>query len=95
VQLETQFPLGTPEEYGLSGGVFADVGSVWGVDSVGGIDMTDDGTDYNKMHIRAALGVSLFWDSPLGPLRFDFSRPVRKLDRDRAQNFDFSIVSQF
>lgn len=96
VQLETQFPLGTPEEYGLSGGVFADVGSVWGVDNVGGINMIDDdGTDYNKMHIRAALGVSLFWDSPLGPLRFDFSRPVRKLDRDRAQNFDFSIVSQF
>lgn len=95
VQLETQFPLGTPEEYGLSGGIFADVGSVWGVDNVGGIDMTDNGTDYNKMHIRAALGVSLFWDSPLGPLRFDFSRPVRKLDRDRAQNFDFSIVSQF
>lgn len=95
VQLEAQFPLGTPEEYGLSGGVFADAGSVWGVDSVGGINMTDGGTDYNKMHVRAAVGVSLFWDSPLGPLRFDFSRPVRKLDRDRSQNFDFSIVSQF
>ena len=98
VQVEAQFPLGTPEEYGLSGGVFADVGSVWGVDNVAGINMLDtsgDGTDYNKMHIRAALGVSLFWESPLGPLRFDFSRPVRKLDRDRPQNFDFSIVSQF
>lgn len=95
VQVEAQFPLGTPEEYGLSGGVFADVGSVWGVDNVGGIDMVDGVTDYNKMHIRAAVGVSLFWDSPLGPLRFDLSRPVRKLDRDRAQNFDFSIVSQF
>ncbi|PZX48226.1 Beta-barrel assembly machine subunit BamA [Roseinatronobacter thiooxidans] len=98
VQVEAQFPLGTPEEYGLSGGIFADVGSVWGVDNVGGLaapGMVDDGTDYNKMHIRAALGVSLFWESPLGPLRFDFSRPVRKLERDRAQNFDFSIVSQF
>ena len=95
VQLEAQFPLGTPEEYGLSGGVFADAGSVWGVDNVSGINMVDGSTDYNKLHIRAAVGVSLFWDSPLGPLRFDFSRPVRKLDRDRAQNFDFSIVSQF
>ena len=27
VSLEAQFPLGLPEEYGLSGGVFADVGS--------------------------------------------------------------------
>ena len=93
VQLEAQFPLGTPEEYGLSGGVFADVGSVWGVDNVGaaGIDMRDS----NRMHLRATVGVSMFWDSPLGPLRFDFSRAVRKQDSDRTQNFDFSIVSQF
>lgn len=97
LQLEAQFPLGTPEEYGLSGGVFADAGSVWGVDNVSraGINMIDDGTDYNEFNARAAVGVSLFWESPLGPLRFDFSRAVRKLDRDRAQNFDFSIVSQF
>ncbi len=95
VQLEAQFPLGTPEEYGLSGGVFADVGSVWGVDNVSGINMVDSGTNYNRMHIRSVAGVSLFWDSPLGPLRFDFSRPVRKLKGDRAQNFDFSIVTQF
>jgi len=33
LQVEAQFPLGTPEEYGLSGGVFADVGSVWGTDN--------------------------------------------------------------
>ena len=95
LQLEAQFPLGTPEEYGLSGGVFADVGSVWGLDNAGGIDMIDAGSDYNRMNLRAAVGVSLFWDSPLGPLRFDFSRPMRKLPRDRAQNFDFSIVTQF
>ncbi len=94
VQAEVQFPLGTPEEYGLSGGLFADVGSVWGVDAAPP-NMTLAGVDYNRMHIRGTLGVSLFWDSPLGPLRFDFSRAVRKLDRDRTQNFDFSIVSQF
>lgn len=97
VQMEAQFPLGTPEEYGLSGGVFADAGSVWGVDNVGGINMTEMGTNTNTndLHLRATVGVSLFWDSPLGPLRFDFSRAVRKLDSDRTQNFDFSIVSQF
>ncbi|TVP70402.1 MAG: outer membrane protein assembly factor BamA [Rhodobacteraceae bacterium] len=95
VQAEVQFPLGTPEEYGLSGGVFADAGSVWGADGMSGITTGEDGTDYNKFHIRGTVGVSLFWDSPLGPLRFDFSRAVRKLDRDREQNFDFSIVSRF
>ncbi len=98
LQVEAQFPLGTPEEYGLSGGVFADVGSVWGVDNVNvpGIDMrAPGGSNSNRMNLRATLGVSLFWDSPLGPLRFDFSRPVRKQPYDRAQNFDFSIVTQF
>ena len=55
------------------------------------------GDDSNLRHLRATLGVSLFWDSPLGPLRFDLSRPVRKLDSayDEDQNFDFSIVSTF
>ncbi|WP_084657671.1 outer membrane protein assembly factor BamA [Natronohydrobacter thiooxidans] len=99
LQAEVQFPLGTPEEYGLSGGLFADVGSVWGADGVSGltpaVNTSDGGVDYNKMHVRATVGVSLFWDSPLGPLRFDLSRAVRKLDRDRTQSFDFSIVSRF
>ena len=100
VQLEAQFPLGLPDEYNLKGGVFADIGSVWGVDNITGlaptaVNMTSAGVDYNKMHVRATVGVSLFWESPLGPLRFDFSRPVRKLAEDRAQNFDFSIVSRF
>ncbi len=98
VQMEAQFPLGLPDEYNLKGGVFADVGSVWGVDNVGiaGVNMVSPtGMDSNKMQIRATLGVSLFWDSPLGPLRFDFSRPLRKEAFDKAQNFDFSIVSQF
>ena len=96
VQLEAKFPLGLPDEYNIAGGVFADVGSVWGVDNVGAINMLSPaGVNSNDMHIRAAVGVSLFWESPLGPLRFDFSRPVRKQDWDRPQNFDLSIVSRF
>ncbi len=98
LQVEAQFPIGTPEEYGLSGGVFADIGSVWGVDNVNiaGIDMrAPGGGNSNRMNLRATLGVSLFWDSPLGPLRFDFSRPLRKQPYDRTQNFDFSIVTEF
>ena len=96
VQMEAQFPLGLPDEYNLKGGVFADIGSVWGVDNVAGINMiSPTGVNTNKMHVRATVGVSLFWESPLGPLRFDFSRPLRKLADDKTQNFDFSIVSKF
>ncbi|WP_121095192.1 outer membrane protein assembly factor BamA [Roseinatronobacter ekhonensis] len=100
VSLEAQFPLGLPEEYGLSGGVFADVGSVWGVDGIDGrpptaINTSDGTSDSADLHLRATLGVSLFWDSPLGPLRFDLSRPLKKQPYDESQNFDFSIVSTF
>jgi outer membrane protein insertion porin family len=97
VSLEAQFPLGLPEEYGIRGGVFADVGTVWGVDNASrpGINLVSGGENSADRHLRATLGVSLFWDSPLGPLRFDFSRPVKKRDYDKAQNFDFSIVSSF
>ncbi len=96
VQMEAKFPIGLPDEYNIAGGVFADIGSVWGLDSVGGINMiSPTGVDSNKMHVRATVGVSLFWESPLGPLRFDFSRAVRKQDWDRSRNFDLSIVSKF
>jgi outer membrane protein insertion porin family len=97
VSLEAQFPLGLPEEYGLRGGVFADIGTLWGVDGASrpGINLVSGGENSGDRHLRATLGVSLFWDSPLGPLRFDFSRPLKKRDYDESQNFDFSIVSTF
>lgn len=96
VQLDAKFPIGLPDEYNIAGGVFADIGSVWGADNVGGINMSaPSGANSNKMQVRAAVGVSLFWESPLGPLRFDFSRALRKQDWDRPQNFDLSIVSRF
>lgn len=85
---EAEFPLGLPEEYGIKGGVFMDVGSLWNIDNAG--PGTVDG-----FGIRAAAGVSLYWDTPIGPLRFDFSRPVRSQQFDKAQNFDLNIVTRF
>ncbi|MEM6728364.1 MAG: outer membrane protein assembly factor BamA, partial [Pseudomonadota bacterium] len=35
-RLEAEFPLGLPEEYGISGGVFFDYGSVWSVGETSG-----------------------------------------------------------
>ncbi len=91
-QFEAEFPLGLPEEYGITGGVFMDVGSVWGLDNSGAaVDL--GGSD--GLNLRASAGVSLFWDTPIGPLRFDFSRALRKEDYDRTQNFDLSIVTRF
>lgn len=86
-RLEAQFPIGLPEEYGISGGIFADVGSVWGLDTPGTVD--------DKMHLRSAVGVSLYWDSALGPLRFNFSKALVKETYDKEQNFDLTISTKF
>ncbi|MBN2905229.1 MAG: outer membrane protein assembly factor BamA [Rhodobacteraceae bacterium] len=87
-RFEAEFPLGLPEEYGITGGLFADFGSVWGLDDDGGF--VDD-----KFRLRSAVGVSIFWDTPIGPLRFNFSDAIRKEDYDRTQSFDLTISTRF
>jgi outer membrane protein insertion porin family len=90
-RFEADFPIGLPEEYGITGGAFMDVGSVWSLDDTAGLAGTiDDG--FNP---RVAVGVSLLWDTPLGPLRFNFSKALVKEDYDREQNFDLSVSTKF
>lgn len=91
IRSEMQFPLGLPEEYGIKGGLFADAGSVWGLDDTNGYGVTvDDG-----MHIRAAVGASVFWTTPIGPLRFNFAKALKKEDYDEEQAFDLTISTKF
>lgn len=87
VRLDARFPLGLPEEYGITGGVFADAGSVWGLNNPGTID--------DKMHLRASVGLSLYWDSALGPLRINFAKPLKKEPYDKEQVFDLTVSTKF
>lgn len=89
VNLETSFPIGIPEEYGVFGGVFLDAGSLWGLDN------TDSGRIDDSSKIRAAAGVSVFWDTVIGPLRFNFSRPIQKETYDVIENFRFTVDTRF
>ena len=88
--LEASFPLGLPEEYGVFGGVFVNAGSVWGLDNTVGFSAVDD-----SMKVRSAVGVSLFWETALGPLRFNWSRPIQKEDYDIVENFRFTVQARF
>jgi outer membrane protein insertion porin family len=90
-RLEARFPLGLPEDYGLNGGVFFDAGSVWGLKNTAG----SGGTVDDKFHLRSTVGFSLFWKTPIGPLRFDFSHAIKKQPYDNPQNFDLTIATQF
>ena len=88
-RLEAEFPLGLPEEYGITGGLFADVGSVWGLDNTLG------GTIDDSFNLRSSVGVSIFWNTALGPLRFNFSKAINKETYDLEQNFDLTVSTRF
>ena len=89
LSLEASFPIGVPEEYGVFGGLFIDTGSLWGLDN------TDSGRVDDSSNIRSALGVSLFWDTLIGPLRFNWSRPITKELYDVNENFRFTVDTRF
>ena len=89
--LETDFPLGLPEEYGINGGAFLDVGSVWGLDNTAGTGGPVD----DSLHIRSVIGLSVFWKTPLGPLRLNFTHAIQKESYDKEQTFDLTIETRF
>lgn len=86
-RLEAKFPIGLPEEYGIKGGVFVNAGSVWGLDASPGVD--------DSFHLRASAGASLYWDTPIGPLRFSYAYPLMKQSYDIEQRFGVSISTGF
>ena len=88
-RLEAEFSLGLPEEYGIDGGLFFDLGNLWSLDNL------NENVIYEAGSWRSVLGASLFWKTPIGPLRFNFSRPLKKEIFDREQNFDLTIRTQF
>ncbi|MEH6696222.1 MAG: outer membrane protein assembly factor BamA [Hyphomonas sp.] len=105
---ELTLPSVFPEEYGIKSALFADVGAVGSLrgpdvspnvfyqttdaagNPVSAVRVTKDATS-----LRASAGLSVFWDSPFGPIRFDFSQILRREDYDRTETFRFSTSTRF
>ncbi|BDW99659.1 outer membrane protein assembly factor BamA [Maricaulis maris] len=94
--LEVSFPLGLPEQYGVRGSLFTEFGTLGLLDSA---DQVDEGTQavftVDDLALRASAGLSIFWDSPFGPVRFDFAQAFMREDYDRAEFFRFSTRTGF
>lgn len=91
LKFEAEFPLGTPEEFGLSGGVFYDIGAIWDADTRNATGtVTSNG--FNDRHV---VGFSLFWASPFGPLRLNFSQALKSEPGDLEQQFDVTVRTDF
>ena len=94
---EVSFPTGLPEQYGVRASVFTEFGTLGLLDSPDQIDEGTAGTAFtiDDMALRASAGVSIFWDSPFGPVRFDFAEAFIREDYDRAEFFRFSTRTGF
>jgi outer membrane protein insertion porin family len=95
---EVQTPLYfLPKDAGIKLAGFVDAGSLW--DYVGPTQWQNQvlnlGASNNGAPVRAAAGVGFLWDSPIGPIRFDFAFPFLKQSYDRTQWFRFSGGTSF
>ncbi|HVV40813.1 MAG TPA: outer membrane protein assembly factor BamA [Nitrobacter sp.] len=103
--VELQMPFWfLPKEVNLKGAVFADAGSLWGYEGPTTFAATGEvnsaacrcGMLYDDSTlVRSSVGVGLIWQSPFGPLRFDYAVPVTKSKYDQVQEFRFSGGTTF
>ncbi len=85
---ELYFPLGLPDDLGITGSTFIDAGSLYGIDATGaGID--DDAGS------RASFGAGISWASQFGPIRIDFAKALLKQDYDKEELIRFSFGTKF
>lgn len=100
---EVQTPLYfLPKDIGIKMAAFVDAGSLW--DYKGPTEWKNQtmnlcapgqGCSNDGAPVRAAGGIGFLWDSPLGPIRFDFAFPFMKEKYDRTQWFRFSGGTSF
>ncbi len=89
---EIRFPIPyITENTGISAAIFADAGSVHDVDLPAGTSTTV----FDEDSIRASVGGSLLWDSPVGPIRGDLSYVIEKEDFDEEEVFRFGAATKF
>ena len=87
--LQLSFPIvGLPEELGLGGRAFTDIGAS-GKLSPTISSVKDTGS------LRAGVGVGVTWNSPFGPIGADLAVPVLKEDFDITENFRINFGTRF
>src|SRR5580704_9394879 len=97
-EAQETIPNGLPAQYGIKTALIADVGTLGLLDRADKFDPLTNApltTVRDDLGLRASVGVSVFWKSPLGPLRFDIAEPVAKEPYDVVQVFRFSTNTRF
>lgn len=103
---QVEFPLGLPKEFGLRGAAFYEFGTVGLLDDSASLPSPTfstpgfPGLEFSQfvsddLSYRSTAGVSIFWDSPFGPVQFDFAQPLSREPYDQPEVFRFSTRSRF
>jgi outer membrane protein insertion porin family len=96
--VELTLPTKLPEQYGIHAALFTDFGTLGILDRNNKVNPNTNlplTAVQDDLGLRASAGVSIFWKSPLGPLRFDFSQIIKKDYYDRTELFRFSTSTRF
>jgi outer membrane protein insertion porin family len=99
---ELTVPTFLPEQYGIKAALFTDIGTAGlldnfdkkSIDTTTGLSIRDPNIK-DDLNLRASAGLSVFWKSPMGPLRFDFSQIIKKDNYDKTELFRFSTATRF
>jgi outer membrane protein insertion porin family len=87
-KFQLSFPLGLPEDLGIKGRVFTDLGSA-GQLSPSNSDVQDDAS------LRMSAGFGMTWRSPMGPLGMDAGFPILKESYDKEELFQINFGARF
>ena len=98
--IELEFPI--LASVGIRGVLFTDGGNAWNLeDSLCQAplpelaDSTTDPCGVDLTQIRTSWGFGVRWQSPLGPLRFEWGLPFNPRDHEEAMRFEFTIGNFF
>ena len=83
VEIFTPVP-GVGMDKSLRISAFLDGGNVWGYS-----------TKFSLGDLRYSTGIALMWNSPMGPLKFSFAKPLNRRVDDKIQSLQFQMGSAF
>jgi outer membrane protein insertion porin family len=80
----------------MQGAIFIDAGSLFNPGGLAELAVADEGSYIlDAADVRLSTGVSLIWQSPLGPLRADLAQALLKAEFDRTELFRFGASTNF
>jgi outer membrane protein insertion porin family len=90
---ELHFPLPVSPDLGITGRVFVDMGSLYGINKLVVQGVPYSTTDYQSVRMSAGFGIS--WKTPFGLLNIDLGQPILKRPYDESQLFRFGFGTRF